>query len=206
VVALAAPQPSTTVPCVFNKPFVSWTGAASQCQPQMTVSCATSADCANLPGACCPHYGPGTGSCAGLHCLKDSPNATEAFCGVPSQSSGGAHSSAGECVVGSEYPFCGFCHAGACGAGNAMCASESMCSNPSPSVSLTCYKEGHAAPAPTALGSGAPLTTSNCSSPLDCCSTPSLPFLCNRSAVCKCEEGGACFTSQCGTDGCCRPW
>ena len=46
----------------------------------------------------------------------------------------------------------------------------------------------------------------NCSSPLSCCATPHLLFLCNRSAVCKCEEGGACFTSKCGMDGCCRTW
>ena len=52
-----------TVPCTFNKPFRAWTGHAAQCQPGAQVKCKTSSDCADLPGACCPHYGPGVGSC-----------------------------------------------------------------------------------------------------------------------------------------------
>jgi hypothetical protein len=55
-----------TVPCTFNKPFRGWTGAAAQCQPGAQVKCQTSSDCAKLPGACCPHYGPGVGTCAWL--------------------------------------------------------------------------------------------------------------------------------------------
>jgi hypothetical protein len=49
-------------------------------------------------------------------------------------------------------------------------------------------------------------TGSGCDTYLDCCffAEGPLKFLCDKSAKCKCVEGGACFTHACGTDGCCR--
>eukprot|EP01047_Picozoa_sp_COSAG01_P003513 COSAG01_NODE_105_length_26080_cov_7.640237_6_plen_141_part_00 len=69
-------------PCTFNREFVQWTGAAAQCTPGAPVPCVTSSDCAALPGACCPHYGPGQGSCGFLGCLRADGTNTSAFCGT----------------------------------------------------------------------------------------------------------------------------
>jgi hypothetical protein len=153
--AVAAAQDTAppTVPCTFNTPFRGWTGAAPQCRPGAQLKCQTSADCAGLPGACCPHYGPGTASCAGLSCVRDSLNSTASFCGTNMSAPGGGSgvnaTPAGQCRTGSAAPFCAFMHSGP-EAGNAMCASKAECEDPSPAISLTCFKAGHAAPHPSA--------------------------------------------------------
>ena len=153
--AVAAAQDTAppTVPCAFNTPFRGWTGAAPQCRPGAQLKCQTSADCAGLPGACCPHYGPGTASCAGLSCVRDSLNSTASFCGTNMSAPGGGSgvnaTPAGQCRTGSAAPFCAFMHSGP-EAGNAMCASKAECEDPSPAISLTCFKAGHAAPHPSA--------------------------------------------------------
>ena len=142
-----------SVPCVFNRPFLGWTGASSSCRPGAQVACQTSSDCASLPGACCPHYGPGVGTCAGLSCLRSDDNSSSAFCGVNVTSPGGhgpggASTPAGVCFTNTSYPICGFCNAGGCTAGSASCVSKTTCEDPSPAMSLTCYPKGHSAPHP----------------------------------------------------------
>ena len=151
-VAAAQDLAPPTVPCTFNKPFRDWTGAAAQCQAGAQVSCQTSSDCAGLPGSCCPHYGPGVGTCAGFRCVRATINSTTSFCGMnvsaPGGGSGANATPAGECRVGSANPFCAFMNSGP-EQGNAMCASEAECHDPSPAISLTCYKHGHVAPHPS---------------------------------------------------------
>ena len=119
------PSPSaSTIPCAFNSPFLGWTGVSPTCQPGARVACKTSADCAALAGACCPHYGPGTGTCAFLHCLKADQNDTtaSAFCGMntssPPGGSGINATPAGTCRLASRYPVCARCNAGPCGPGS----------------------------------------------------------------------------------------
>ena len=153
LLAAAVAGSSSTVPCTFNRAFVGWTGAAPQCPGGAPVGCKTSQDCARLPGACCPHYGPGVGTCAGLSCVREERNATSSFCGTNTSSPGGGTGAnatpTGACRLGSEFHICAMCNSGPCSAGNARCASKSECQDPSPAVSLTCFKGGHEAPTPS---------------------------------------------------------
>jgi hypothetical protein len=152
--AAAAATNGSWYPCTFNREFVQWTGAAAQCTPGAPVPCVTSSDCAALPGACCPHYGPGQGSCGFLGCLRADGTNTSAFCGttVSSPGGGGPNGSvpAGRCVNGSRAPICALCVAGACNPGNAMCLSAEQCADPSPMMSLQCFPKGHKALHPDA--------------------------------------------------------
>ena len=75
---------------------------------------------------------------------------------------------------------------------------ENRCEAGGPSIS--------ASPSMAAAAEVSPLPDghSDCSSFRDCCN---LGIFCNRKVKCTCsEDGGACFTSTCGTSGCCRPW
>jgi hypothetical protein len=147
-----------TVPCSFNRPFVDWSGqsGSSACIPRNPVPCTEDGDCAALPAACCPHYGPGPSpGCGWLRCLRAESDAAS-FCGTSSISPGGGGTKDGLCQLGSAYPICAFCNSGPCSAGNAMCASQQMCTDPSPMISLTCYPEGHLAPPPATNHYGMP--------------------------------------------------
>lgn len=207
--AATSGAPAGTVPCRFAVGFTGWTGGGGCPSAGATASCDSDAECNSpkMPGACCPHYGPGVGNCSGFSCVQPE-GAAQRVCGMVHESPAGDVTPAGSCDADSAAPFCAKCNGGPCNPGSVFCASNSTCHNPSPAVSVACYPNGHDVPTPpTPPPSG--VCGKTCADNADCwtgtsdctnCITVSPnPGRCGTMCQDACNSDSECMVAGCGT-------